>query len=249
MKIDWWTLGLQVVNALVLIWLLARFLFQPVENILAARRKEAEQAIADAKAAKAAVESARAKADAEAAGFAERRKEALKAVDAEAEREKAALLADARAEVEKLRAAGKAEIAAERRAEAAAEADRAAQLALNIAAKLVDRLPSEARVAGFIKGIATGLSALPESTRAALAANEAPIHLTVPRALTAGETEACHTAIAGILGRPVAIEVAEDPTLIAGIELEAPDAVVRNSFRADLIRLKSELISHDRNLT
>jgi len=249
MKIDWWTLGLQVINALVLIWLLSRFLFQPVENILAARRKVAEQAIADAQAAKAAVESARAKADAEAAGLAERRKEALKEVEAEAEKEKAVLLAAARADAEKIRAAGKAEIAAERSAEAAAAADRAGQLAVDIAAKLLDRLPSEARVAGFVKGIATGLSALPDGTRAALAANSAPIHLSVARALTAEEKEACRTALAGVLGRPVAVDVSEDPTLIAGIELEAPDAVVRNSFRADLARLKSELISHDRNLT
>ena len=249
MKIDWWTLGLQVVNALVLIWLLSRFLFRPVENMLTARQKQAEQAIADAQAAKAAVEGARAKAEAEAAGFAERRKEALKAVEAEAANEKAALLAAARAEAEKLQAAAKTEIAAERQAEAAAAADRAGQLAVDIAAKLFDRLPSEARVAGFVKGIATGLSSLPEGTRAALAANDAPIHLTVARALTAEESQACRTALAGVLGRPVAVDVTEDPALIAGIELEAPDAVVRNSFRADLARLKSELISHDRNLT
>ncbi len=248
MKIDWWTLGLQVVNALVLIWLLSRFLFRPVENILTARQKAAEQAIADGQAAKTAAEGAQAKAEAEAAGFAERRKEALKAADAEAEREKAALLAAAQAEVEKLRAAGKAEIAAERRAELAAAADRAGQLAIDIAAKLFDRLPSEARIDGFIKGIATGLSALPEGTRAALAANNAPIHLTVARALTADESETCRAALAGALGRPVTVDITEDPTLIAGIELEATDAVVRNSFRADLIRLKSELINHDRNL-
>ena len=36
-----------------------------------------------------------------------------------------------------------------------------------------------------------------------------------------------------------------EPALIAGIELETPHAVVRNSFRADLVRLKSGLIHHD----
>ena len=40
-----------------------------------------------------------------------------------------------------------------------------------------------------------------------------------------------------------------DPALIAGIELEAAHAVVRNSFRADLIRLKSELVDHGTNLS
>ena len=37
MQIDWWTLGLQTVNALVLIWLLSRFLFRPIASILAER--------------------------------------------------------------------------------------------------------------------------------------------------------------------------------------------------------------------
>jgi hypothetical protein len=100
MHIDWWTLGLQAVNALVLVWLLSRFLFRPVADILAARQKAAEQAIADTQAAKAAAEGARAKAEAEAAGLAQRRREALKAVEAEAANEKAALLAEARAEAE-----------------------------------------------------------------------------------------------------------------------------------------------------
>ena len=62
MQIDWWTLGLQAVNALVLIWLLAHFLFRPVVNAVAARQKAAGQLLTDAKAAKAAVESEREKA-------------------------------------------------------------------------------------------------------------------------------------------------------------------------------------------
>jgi F-type H+-transporting ATPase subunit b len=41
------------------------------------------------------------------------------------------------------------------------------------------------------------------------------------------------------------LAVSIEPALIAGLELEAPHAVVRNSFRADLVRLKSELVHHD----
>ena len=65
MKIDWWTLALQAINALVLIWLLAHFLFRPVVDAIAARQKAAEQQLADAKAAKAAAENERDKAAAE----------------------------------------------------------------------------------------------------------------------------------------------------------------------------------------
>src|SRR5260370_24166531 len=101
MQIDWWTLGLQAVNALVLIWLLAHFLFRPVVDAIAARQKAAGQLLADAKAAKAAAEAERDKAAAEAARLAEHRSEALKAAQTEAAAAKSALLAAAPAHARK----------------------------------------------------------------------------------------------------------------------------------------------------
>jgi F-type H+-transporting ATPase subunit b len=245
MQIDWWTLGLQAVNGLVLIWLLARFLFRPVADAIAARQKAAGQLLADAQAAKAAAEGERDTAVAEAARLAEHRSEALKAAEAEAATAKAALLAAAQSEADKLRAAAKAEIEAGRRSEAVAAEDRAGRLAVDIAGKLLDRLPREARVAAFIDGLATGLAKLPAGTRASLGADGTSVHLTAARAVTPEEVEICRKALAGVLGHPVLLEVSVEPALIAGLELEAPHAVVRNSFRADLIRLKSGLVHHD----
>jgi F-type H+-transporting ATPase subunit b len=245
MQIDWWTLALQAINALVLIWLLAHFLFRPVVDIIAARQKAAGQLLTNAQAAKAAAETERDKAAAETVRLAEHRAEALKAAEAEAATAKAALVAAAQAEADKLRAAAKAEIEAERRTEALAAEDRAGRLAVDIAGKLLDRLPREARVAAFIDGIATGLAELPQGTRASLGADGASVRLTAARTVTPQEVETCRKALAAVLGHPVLLEVSVEPELIAGLELEAPHAVVRNSFRADLIRLKSELVHHD----
>src|SRR5262245_4336184 len=248
MQIDWSTLGLQAVNAVVLIWLLAHFLFRPVVDAIAARQKAAGQLLADAKAAKAAAESERDRAAAEVAHLAEHRSEALRAAEAEAATAKTALLATAQAEADQLRAAAKAQIEAERRTEAVAAEDRAGRLAVDIATKLLDRLPHEARVSAFIGGIATGLADLPAGTRASVGADGSSIRLTIASPVTPQEGEACRKAPADALGHPAEIDVAVDPTLIAGIELEAPYAVVRNSFRADLARLKSELVHHDTDL-
>ena len=105
MHIDWWTLGLQAVNALVLVWLLAHFLFRPVVDAIGARQKAAGQVLADAQAAKAAAEAEREKAAAETAHLVEHRSEAFKAAEAEAATAKAALIVAAQAETDKLRAA------------------------------------------------------------------------------------------------------------------------------------------------
>ncbi len=45
MKIDWWTLFLQTVNFLLLVWLLQHFLYKPVRAVFEKRRKLAEQAL------------------------------------------------------------------------------------------------------------------------------------------------------------------------------------------------------------
>jgi len=52
MRFDWATLALQTVNVLVLLWLLRRFLFRPVADIIAKRKDAAERLLADAAAAR-----------------------------------------------------------------------------------------------------------------------------------------------------------------------------------------------------
>ena len=63
MHIDWWTLALQTVNVLVLIWILGRFFFRPVVDIVAKRQAEANKLLADAAAARQQAADARADAD------------------------------------------------------------------------------------------------------------------------------------------------------------------------------------------
>jgi F-type H+-transporting ATPase subunit b len=53
------------------------------------------------------------------------------------------------------------------------------------------------------------------------------------------------TRLAEVLGRKVTLDIETDPELIAGLELDAPHAIVRNHFRADLDRIKAEVLAHD----
>ena len=68
MHLDPWTFALQTINVLILVWLLAHFLFRPVTAIIAARRAASDALMADA-------EAARGKATAEAAALAQQRQE------------------------------------------------------------------------------------------------------------------------------------------------------------------------------
>jgi len=245
MRIDWWTLGLQTINVLVLAWILGRFLFRPVAAMVAERQSAATKLLDEAGAARSAAEAEKAEAIRQAALTEAARGDALKAAAAEAETERTALLASARAEADRLRAAAEAEMEQERQSETGIVARRASQLAVDIAAKVLARLPGEARITGFIDGLAEALAALPRASRADFGADGMPVRLRAARALTEAERQACREALSRALGRKIDLAVTVDAGLIAGLEIETPHAVVRNSFRADLDRIAAELMRHE----
>ncbi len=244
MTIDWWTLALQAINVLILLAILARFLFRPVAGIIAARQAEAAAMLDRAKAAESAAEAERDRAKAETEAQAASRARVLAAAEADAKARADALIAAAEAEIARAREAAEAELARARTEARSADAARARDLALAIAARLFTRLPGEARVAGFIPGLAEAVGALPEAARTGIGAGGAPVALTAPRALTADESIALTAALSDALARPVTLAVEVDPDLIAGLEISTPHAIVRNSLRADLARIAEEMTRH-----
>ena len=49
MQIDWTTFALEIINFLVLVWILKRFLYRPVLDTLARRRAGVEHTLAEAR--------------------------------------------------------------------------------------------------------------------------------------------------------------------------------------------------------
>lgn len=245
MTLDWWSLGLQAINVVILVWLLSRFLFKPVAKIVAERQQAAGRLLDEAAAARDAAEAQRAAAEAERNEQASQRAAGLQALEQEVAAIRARLLEQAEAEVEERRARAEQALAAQQRSAQALAEQRATRLALDVAARLLGRLPDNVCVAPFIDGLVAGIDRLPPAVRQALAAETGPLTLLAPRALAAGELEECRRALARALGRAPELNLAVEPGLIAGLELEGGSAVVRNSFRADLARLNTELSQHD----
>jgi len=246
MRIDWWTLSLQTVNAVVLIWLLSYFLFKPVAYVIAARKAEAARLIEEAEQAKAAALSLR---EEEAAALAEVTKErsaALAAAKSEADVQREALLAVARQEANRMRDEARSETAKQLDLVRDAQIKHASVLALDIAERLVERFPPSSRVSGFIVGLADAVAALPQESRQNFEADGGAC-LKSPRALTPEELADCRRALNIGFGRPLEFSVEIDPTLIAGLELENSHTKIRNSLRADLIAIASSLNEHDQS--
>src|SRR5580704_8990409 len=95
MSIDWWTLSLQTVNIVILIWLLQRFFWRPVAAMIAERRVAAQKALADAEAARDKAKLDLIDINKTRVGFAAEREKILAEARATAEHASAAKLAEA----------------------------------------------------------------------------------------------------------------------------------------------------------
>jgi len=143
--VDLFKLGFQIVNFLLLLWLLRRFAYKPVLGMLDERRRRIEKGLEDAEAA----ERDRALASAEReAAVSEARKEAqamIARANKIAEDSRQEILSDARAEAEKLVERARGEIIAEKEKAMAELRGHVADLALSAAGKLVHSEMSDAR--------------------------------------------------------------------------------------------------------
>jgi F-type H+-transporting ATPase subunit b len=243
MHIDWWTLALQTANVLILIWLLAHFLFRPVAEIVAQRQDEANRLLADADETRRKAEEERAGLARAHAGIAADREREIAQAHAEAEAERAAMLAHANGEMTKLRADAGAAIARDRLAMQKTLINRACDLAIDIARRLVSRLGPAANVDVFVAGLCQQLRTLPPPQRAAFAqiADGEGITITTAAPLGAEAAERIRHAVAETLGGRPKVVFRSDPAVIAGIELDSRHAVIRNSWRNDLERVREEL--------
>jgi F-type H+-transporting ATPase subunit b len=243
MHIDWWTLALQTANVLILIWLLTKFLFRPVADIVARRQAEANKLLDAAADARRQAEEARAGLDRAHAGIAAERNKAIADGHAAAETERTALLARTNEEMTKLRAEAEAAIARDRLAMEKTLIDRVRDLSVDIARRLLGRAGAAAGTDVFLAGLVEQIRALPPQDRAAFAqaskGEDAEIVTAAP--LGADATERVRHAFREVLGGEPALVFRSDPAVIAGIELHSRHAVVRNSWRNDLEHIREEL--------
>jgi F-type H+-transporting ATPase subunit b len=241
MTIDWWTLGIQAVNVLVLVWLLGHFFWKPVAAMIEQRRTSAQKTLADAKAQRDQAVAALAEIDRTRAGFAQEREAILAEARAAAERERAARLEDATKEAAAFAANASAALQKDKKAADDAWRDRATLLAVDVAGRLCAPLAGPAVQAAFLERLLDKLRSLPEPARRAMADPAAALVAVSPAPLAPDEQRRTRERLAEVLGTAPQLAFDSDPAVIAGLELRGPHLVVGNSWRADLQRIRTEL--------
>ncbi len=241
MAIDWWTLGIQTVNVIILVWLLARFFWGPVAAMIEQRRVSAQRILADAETKRSQAAVALAEIERTRAGFGKERGAIVAAAHEAAEQARTALLASAAREAAALEASARAAIERERESAEKAWTERASRLAVEIAGRLVARLDGPAVSTAFLDWLLHEIRILPDPVRNAVAAKGVALEAISAIPVDPVEQERYRGLICEAFGGRPEVTFKADPTLIAGLELRGPHLVVSNSWRADLAKILAEL--------
>lgn len=241
MTIDWWTLGLQTVNVVILIWLLRRFFWRPVAATIEQRRASAQSMLAEAEAKQSAATAALAANQQMRAHFDQERDAMLNAAREAAEQARNDILKEAAKAADALQSAAKEEIDKERQAADEVWAEKASHLAVDIAERLVARLDSATVREAFLQGLLTAIRALPASTRQSAASNVSSLEVVSAAALDSADQDRYRRLVGDAFGADPQTIFNVDPALIAGVELHGAHFIVTNSWHAELVRILTEL--------
>lgn len=241
MTLDWWGLGLQAINVLILVWLLSRVFWRPVAGAIT-RRQEAAQAMLDegktiqAKADAALAEVAEVRAD-----IAAEREATLAKAKAAGDAVAKAALKDAQTKADSLIAATRTAIDRDRATARKENAARAADLSVEIAARLLGRFNTPAVQAAFLAQLVEAIADMSDSDRTALKASADDIKIVTAANLKDAERAQIEQALKDALGGTPGFRLVIDADLIAGLELQSAHFVLHNSWRSDLENILKEV--------
>jgi F-type H+-transporting ATPase subunit b len=221
LELSWSTFLLEIINFLVLVWILKRFLYKPVLDVIARRRAGIEKTLADAKALQAEAQSLREQYEQRLTRWEEERKQARAQLQGELEGERARRMQ----ELEEL-------LAREReKAKVVEQRELTETLRRNEATALTQGARFASRLLGYASGpeletrllelLLEQLDALPDQQREALRAGiHAPVGdvvVTSAFPLTEADRMRLAKALATALGIESSPRYEEDPELLSGL--------------------------------
>ncbi len=223
MLIDWFTVAAQLLNFLVLVWLMKRFLYQPILAAIAARDKLIATELADAAARQGAAQQLGADFTAKSTAFDQQRAALLGAATAEALATKAALLQQGQAAAAAQSARQREQMLAEQERLCATVTRQAQEAVLAALRQALADLGDEPLEAAMVRTFVRRLGQLDAASRAGLAAalaadpGVAEVHSAF--ALDPAQQSALGMALQGAGIAPQALRFGIAANMLCGIEL------------------------------
>jgi len=244
-QIDWLTVAAQIVNFLVLVWLLQRFLYKPITRAMRRREERIEERLAEAREAREEAEEEARRLKEKQAELEDSKDEILASARDEAESLRARLEDDIREEMEEKRETWRGHLAEERDAFVASLRRQAGQQLLRITERVLAEYGDTDIAERVVATFAGRLKSLDEETREKLAEaagqEGATAVVETGSAVDSEGRRKVTRAIHEILSRDVEVDYREDPQLVMGVRLTIGDYTAEWSAERYLRRLETEL--------
>jgi F-type H+-transporting ATPase subunit b len=241
MTINWWTLGLQAVNVLILVWLLSRVFWRPVAAAIKARQDAAQKMLSDAKTTQTKADAALAEVTKTRAGIATERDALLSEAKTKADATAKSAMAKAAAKAETTLKAAQATQKHETATARVKVAADTAQLAVDIARKLLARLDTTEVQPLFLGLLIGSIDQMPAADKKGLLETAEGIDLISAVALDDAAQAKIAKAVAKALDGKPTLNFLTDPDLIAGFEIRTAHFVLHDSWKSDLATILKDL--------
>lgn len=223
MLIDWFTVGAQVVNFLILVWLLKRFLYKPILDAIDAREKRIAKELADADAKKAEAQLERDTFQHKNETFEQQRATLMSQAKDEAKTERLRLLDEARQAAESLSAKRQETLRNDARHLNQAISRRAQQEVFAIARKVLTDLAGANLEERMGEVFVRRLREMDDPTKAGLAvafkAASEPARVRSAFDLPVAQRTSIQTALNEAFSAEIPVRFETAPDLVSGIEL------------------------------
>ena len=238
MELNWSTVVLEILNFLVLVWILKRFLYQPVLDVIARRRAGVEKTLADAEARHAEAVNLQEQYEGRLAEWNRERQQARETLSRELAAERSQKLAELQADLEQERE--KARVAGERReADAVRKLEETALLqGSRFTTRLLQAASGPELEARLVDLAIDGLTALPAERISALR-NSYGKSLEAVRVASAfpladDQRQRLGEALASIAGEEIPPDFGQDSALLAGVRISIGDWVLGLNLQDEL---------------
>jgi F-type H+-transporting ATPase subunit b len=246
MQFDWTTFVLEVLNFLVLVWILKRFFYRPVLAVLDARQARVQAEMAQA--AQAQQDGAALKQDYEArlAHWAQEREQLRQQLEQELAQQRTAGMDKIRQALADEEAKARVRAAATTASHEAELIRQAAGAAYANVAALLQRLAAPALTASIARLLVEDLAALPADQRDALRdaaqkvgaggtpSNTGTADIAAAHALDAAAVQEIARALSAAAGCPLQAAVRIDPALIAGLRVAVGECLLHANLADEL---------------
>jgi F-type H+-transporting ATPase subunit b len=246
-ELDWTTFVLELINFVVLIWILNRFLYRPVMNVIAQRKAAIQKTLSDAEVTRSDAQALQIQYENRLTEWEQEREKARAQLREEVNAERTRLLEDLRAELERERE--KAAAVEQRRMKDFMQQAEATAIVQGgtFASRLLSRLAGPELERRIIDMVMQDLPHLPDNQMQVIrsAPPTAGLSMKITSAYPLGQAQrdvlgkACRT----LAGREVTCEFLEDRNLIAGLRISFGSWVLRANVQ-DELSFFSESLRH-----